>query len=149
MTLLIVLVFAALAFFYQWRDFRFTFSYLPLAFLSALLVLNSMRLSRPRILLQVAIVQVLFFLILAGGGPLDKSLQWIRVSPQSTYVSVLIGAKPVDRGNLRTVCASPKWICEEATLQPGTEYQKRVFKAMKQLHSSIAPGDPGTEDRAR
>jgi len=137
MTLSIVLVFALLAFFYQWRDFRFTFSYLPLVFLSGLFVLSSKRLPRTRILLQVAIVQILFFGILAGGGPLDKSLQWIRISPQSTYVSLLIKAGPMDRGNLKTLCASPRLICEEATLQPETTYQERIFKATKQLHSGL------------
>lgn len=133
----IVVVFATLAFFYQWKDFRFTFTYLPLLFTIVLWLDRPAHRIARKMLVTTAVVHLLFLFVLSGGHPLDKSLQSIGVAPSSTPVFKMLRAQPMDRGQLEGRCGNLERICPDAEFTPRTRYQERVFNAMKQLHANL------------
>ena len=121
--------FATLAFFYQWRESRFTFIFLPIFFIAALSLAapaGKMRSEGP--LGWACAVSVLLGLTLAPANQFDPVLQGSQVNWVAAWPGEALGARPLDRFAVREHCPNWRLICAAAPMPAdGDAYRQMMY----------------------
>lgn len=133
--LAVVAVFSALAFFYQWRESRFTFIYLSVAF-AALLALARPAPdgSRPaeNKLVWTCAVAVFVGMVVAPLDYWSPKLLGTRIDWNRAWVGEALLTPPVDRFSLRQRCPSVEHLCPAAVAPPqASPYRQAMFDQYK------------------
>ena len=111
-----VFAFMLLAFFYQWKESRFTFIFWPLfvtaIFKTFLTIKNEFDVVK-KVLLFISAFMIVFQSFFMVANEWRPDLREISVSPRQTWFARLLLAEPVDRFALNENCGSEHHICND------------------------------------
>jgi SAM-dependent methyltransferase len=132
----VILFFVSLTFFYQWKDTRFTFIYIPLVFTMLFSIIPKARPSQQFNWFGVfiAISGIIYGLVGFMIAPVSywgPELSTLKITPYETWINQAWLAVPNDRFQLVKNCNNLYSFCEQAMVSTTQPYENKILTAYK------------------
>ena len=131
-----VVSFMVLAFFYQWRDSRFTFLFWHLFVVAIFKTYSYVKKHRgfKVIMLGLASMLIVFQSFFLSADEWQPNLRKITINPQGTWLSSMVYSVPVDRFHLKRNCGVRYIMCDNMTIDDNFDgYVRNTMRAYMEI----------------